>query len=82
MQQRGAGPLFHYLDDFITLGPPGQDSWANNLAIIKRVCSDTGTPVEEDNSVGPTTTIIFLGIELDSVELATYAPPGRQASQS
>ncbi len=48
MQQRGAGPLFHYLDDYITLGPPGQDGCANNLAIIRQVCRDTGTPVEED----------------------------------
>ncbi len=51
MQQRGAGPLFHYLDDYITLDPPGQDGCANNLAIIRQVCRDTGTPVEEDKSV-------------------------------
>ncbi len=74
MQQRGAGPLFHYLDDYITLGPPGQDGCVNNLAIIRQVCRDTGTPVEEDKSVGPTTTITFLGIELDSVGLTISLP--------
>ncbi len=60
------------LDDYSTR--TGQDRCTNNLAIIKQVCSDTGTPVEEDKSVGPTTSITFLGLELDSVELTIRLP--------
>ena len=38
-----------------------------NLVTIKSVCADTGVPLEEGKCEGPTTCIIFLGMELNSI---------------
>ena len=45
---------------------------SNNLAALKQVCSDTGTPVAEDKCEGPFSVITFLGIELDSSALEIW----------
>ena len=66
MQRRGIKDLFHYIDDFITVGGPGSSECASNVQIMKRTCSDTGTPIELDKCEGPATLISFLGLELDS----------------
>ena len=34
LTQRGVARVYHYLDDFITLGEPGQETCARNLGII------------------------------------------------
>ena len=72
--------LFHYLDDYITVGPPATSVCLNNLAIIKQACHDTGTPIEESKSVGPATTITFLGMELDSVSMEIRLPQDKLRS--
>jgi len=66
MQRRGINDLFHYIDDFITVGCPGSSECASNVLIMKRTCSDTGTPIELDKCEGPATLISFLGLEVDS----------------
>ena len=45
-----------------------------NMKIMEQMCKDTGTPVEEDKCEGPTTTIRFLGIELDTVAMEMRLP--------
>jgi len=39
------------------------------VAIMNATCNDTGVPIEPKKSEGPATTIIILGIELDTVAL-------------
>ena len=34
--------LCHYLDDFLTLGPPASDACLSNLATCLQLCSDLG----------------------------------------
>ena len=80
IQKRGVEHLFHYLDDYITVGPPATSVCLNNLAIIKQACHDTGTPIEESKSVGPATTITFLGMELDSVSMEIRLPQDKLRS--
>ena len=41
---RGVSPVAHYLDDFITLEPPGSPQCQNNLEGIIQACRDTGKP--------------------------------------
>lgn len=74
IQKQGVESIFHYLDNFITVGKPGSPECEINMKIMEQMCKDTGTPVEEDKCEGPTTTIRFLGIELDTVAMEMRLP--------
>ena len=65
-RQRGVTEIDHYLDDFITIGPPKSEICANNLRVIKDVSSRLGVPLAEEKCEGPSTSIIFLGILIDT----------------
>ena len=69
MQYRGATDIDHYLDDFITVGPPGSDVCSQNLRTMLDVCATVGFPVNPSKVVEATTEIQFLGIILDSERL-------------
>ncbi len=62
IEQHGAQPIFHYLDDYITVGPPDSPQCSNNLTIIKTTCKNLGVPLEESKSEGSTPCITFLGL--------------------
>ena len=51
-----------------------QEKEVQNLGIMHETCEDTGCPFEHEKSVGPTTQIDFLGIELDSDEMEIRFP--------
>ena len=74
IQQKGVNHIFHYADDFITVGRPGSEECSVNLTIMRDTCRITGTPVEEDKLEGPATVIPFLGIELDTIKLEIRLP--------
>ena len=62
-RQRGLLELDHYLDDFVTIGPPGSSACGENLEIMQRTCADLGVPLAMEKLEGPTTCLTFLGIE-------------------
>ena len=62
MVQAGVQVLYHYLDDFVVLGPPGSEECTEHLHILKRVCNDLGVPLAPEKQEGPSTCITFLGI--------------------
>lgn len=70
MQQRGVRVVYHYIDDFITMGAPKSLECRNNVVVMKDTCMETGTPVEPEKDEGPATEIEFLGMELDSTNLS------------
>lgn len=74
MKSQGIEWVFHYIDDFITLGKPGTGECARNVHIMKGSCATTGLPVELEKDEGPATTIGFLGMELDSEALEVRLP--------
>ena len=74
IQKQGVESIFHYLDNFITVGKPGSPECEINMKIMEQMCKDTGTPVEEDKCEGQATTIRFLGIELDTVAMEMRLP--------
>ena len=63
----GIRHVFHYLDDFIVIGPPHSPECAGALATIDWACSQLGVPIAEHKRDGPTTCLTFLGIEVDTV---------------
>ena len=74
MQRRGASYVFHYIDDYITMGAPESCKCEENNTIMHQVCADIGLPPEPEKDEGPTTTIVFTGIEIDSMAMKVCLP--------
>ncbi len=68
-ERRGANHLFHYLDDFLTLGPPDSKIYHQNLQFLIKTCNQLGVPLELSKTEGPSSCITFLGLELDSNQM-------------
>ena len=66
--------LMHYLDDFITAGPPDSCQCADNMATSLAVCRALGLPLHPDKCIGPSSHLLVLGIELDSVAQVARLP--------
>ena len=64
--RRGVQHIFHYLDDFIVIGPPNSAVCAEALAILDHTCSQLGVPTADHKRDGPTSCLTFLGIEVDT----------------
>ena len=74
MKRKGVTIVDHYLDNFITLGKSKSRECTDNFKLMLEACEETGTPVEAEKSEGPTTKLIFLGIEIDSSALEMRLP--------
>ena len=55
----------HYLDDFLLFGAPDTLECSQALTKALAICARLGVPVAEQKTVGPTSVLVFLGIELD-----------------
>lgn len=72
--------LLHYLDDFITAGPPNSPQRELNLSTASSVLAALGLPLHPSKKVGPTTCMVTLGIELDSVNQLARLPNDKLTS--
>ena len=66
MTKEGVQAVYHYLDDFIILGPPGSEVCGESLQILHKVCKDLGVPLAPEKQEGPSSVITFLGITIDT----------------
>ena len=64
----------HYLDDFLLFGAPGVPQCAVALCKALARCASLGVPVAPAKTEGPTTKIIFPGIEIDTVCMTLSLP--------
>ena len=64
--RQGVELVYHYLDDFITLGPPDSDICMRNLQCIERECKVLRVPLAPEKREGPSAVMVFLRIEIDS----------------
>ncbi|KAG1927366.1 proline-rich protein 36-like [Pimephales promelas] len=65
--------LIHLLDDFLIISPPGAIPAAQILT-VQKVFSELGIPIAQEKTMGPATSIEFLGINLDSVRFQASLP--------
>ena len=77
MLNNGVSWAIHYLDDFFTSGTPASAECLRNMHIMQELCRQAGLPLEPAKTVGPTTTLTFLGIEIDSVLLQIRLPQAK-----
>ena len=56
----------HYLDDFLIAGSPSSRQCKQSLEKSLALCMELGVPVAPHKTEGPTSCLVFLGIELDT----------------
>ena len=64
----------HYLDDFIILGPANDSSCRRGLDVVLELCERQGVPLAMEKLEGPTTCLMFLGIEVDTKAMELRLP--------
>ncbi len=68
------GSLIRYLDDFLFGGKQGSDHCKLMMIAFEKAMADLGVPVAGEKTEGPKTVIVFLGLELDSVQMVVRIP--------
>ena len=66
LNQAGIPHLRHYHDDFIIIAPPHSTLCQAYLDILNRECCNLGIPIADHKRDGPTSCLVFLGIEIDT----------------
>ena len=79
MRVSGVQKIDHYLDDFATYGAPYSEECAENLAALQSVAEGHGISLARDKTVGPSTRMVFLGIEIDTVAGTLRLPSDKLA---
>ena len=74
LQREGIQHILHYLDDFILVTPPDSPEGDQAVATLNRLCATLGVPLAEHKRDGPTTCLVFLGIEIDTVAMVLRLP--------
>ena len=65
----GVVHLLHNLDDFFTTGPANSNDCMNNLTAMLFLYNKINAPVKSSKVEGPSTTLTFLGILLDTTTM-------------
>ncbi|XP_027136074.1 uncharacterized protein LOC113746034 [Larimichthys crocea] len=65
--------VIHLLDDFLTVTPPSLPP-SHGLTTMVSVFTDLGVPLSAEKTEGPSTSLEFLGITLDSISLQASLP--------
>ncbi len=63
----GVLPLIHYLDDFLLFGSPRSNSAARAKHVTESLFDCANVPIAHHKIEGPTTSLTFLGIQIDTV---------------
>ena len=73
LTQGGVSLVCHYIDDFAVLGKTEQEC-GTALGKVLDLGSRLGLPMEPAKTVGPVTSLTFLGVEIDTVKLELRLP--------
>ncbi len=70
----GIAHKLHYLDDFLFLGAPYTEEAAKALETASQVLHMLGIPIAVHKTEGPATSLVFLGIVIDTALLEFRLP--------
>ncbi|XP_062618317.1 uncharacterized protein LOC134279921 [Saccostrea cucullata] len=70
----GVPNMLHILDDFLFIGPPNSAICHSSLKQFLSMCDVLGIPIKSEKTEGPSTTMVFLGIELDTIKMEARLP--------
>ena len=80
--KQGVSLAIHYLDDFLFLGPPQEPDCQQSLDKALQFCQQLGVRIAPEKTEGPTTSIIFLGIKMDTESKQLRLPSKKLADLS
>lgn len=69
-----AGLIIHFLDDFLMAGKHGTADCQVMLDHFTQCLNELSVPIASEKTEGPTTCIIFLGLEINSIEMTVRIP--------
>ena len=72
--------ILHYLDDFLTAGPPDSNICASNLHTMLTFCDKINAPIKPSKVEGPTTCLTFLGIQINTISMEASITSERKQS--
>ncbi|XP_077863268.1 uncharacterized protein LOC144346270 [Saccoglossus kowalevskii] len=74
-QRANTQNLIHYLDDYLAVAPPpNSQACLHIMNTMLSVCKELGVPIAKEKVEGPSSTLTFLGIELDTVKMVIRLP--------
>ena len=74
-RESGSDNISHYVDDFIFVSSAGGGLSCQHIVnSFNKVCKELGVPLAKDKSVAPTTKLVYLGLEIDSVRQVISIP--------
>lgn len=73
-KESGNHHIIHYLDDFLFGGKKQEGTCGYTLEIFHQQCEHLGVPISQDKTVEPTTCLVFLGIEFDTISMHMRLP--------
>ena len=76
-QEVGSDKVIHYMDDFLFVGCADVSNKLSCQRLVtgfERVCKKLGVPLAANKSVGPTSCLVFLGLEIDSIRQTVSIP--------
>ena len=71
---------FHYLDDYFFEGPSDSQACGKSLSSMLSLCDTLNIPLKPEKMVGPTTSLTFLGVELDTTSMTARLPQDKLTS--
>ncbi|XP_071118414.1 uncharacterized protein [Haliotis cracherodii] len=69
--------IMHYLDDFLTGDTAGTSHCSDNINGCVNTLEQLGVPIAHDKTVGPTTKLTFLGLEIDTNAMQIRIPESK-----
>ena len=71
--------VVHYLDDFLICAP-SSELCKNWMSKFKSIFDDIGVPIAGDKTVGPSNTLTYLGIEIDTYTQSIRLPKDKYSA--
>ena len=68
LETQGVNHIMHYLDDYLVMGSPDSPECQRSLETILHCCQRLRVPIAQHKTEGPSTQLVFLGIELNTRE--------------
>jgi hypothetical protein len=73
-QDQDSNNLDHYLDDFFFVGRPHTHERADVMASFSKICNSVSVPIADDKTEGPTTSMKYLGLLIDTEKMMVKIP--------
>ena len=74
VRSMGASHIYHYMDDFILVGPANSPACEQNLRLLMQTCSNLGVAMASEKTEGPCTRLTVLGIQVDTLAMTLSLP--------